>query len=326
MRKQPLKGKVALVTGATRGIGRGIALQLGEAGALVYITGRTLKSKNGMGSLEDTCAEIKNRGGNCVPVQVDHEDDVAVAALFERIDAEQNGRLDILINNAYKAVDEIFQNLSTKFYEAKPEVWDVVNNVGLRNHYFCTVYAARMMVKRKEGLIVNISSYGGSRYIFNIPYGVGKAAMDRMAADCGIELKNSNVTMISLYPGAVKTEKIQEHMKGDQVGINGLENSKPMSVKDVFETAESTEFSGKCIVHLAQRPDIIKYTSKVVVCSDYAQANGITDIDGRVILGLRQFKNLALMVLPKQIQFISHFIPGFLKVPQFVMDIAGSKF
>ena len=99
-----LEGKIALVTGATRGIGRGIAVQLGGAGATVYITGRTLKSKDGMGSLEDTAAEIRARGGKCIPVQVDHEDDKQIFELFEKIKNEQDGRLDILVNNAYKAV------------------------------------------------------------------------------------------------------------------------------------------------------------------------------------------------------------------------------
>lgn len=103
-KSKPLTGKVALVTGATRGIGKGIALQLGQAGALVYITGRTLKSKDGHGSLEQTAEEIRERGGKCIPVQVDHENDNQIAQLFQRIDSEQNGVLDILINNAYKGV------------------------------------------------------------------------------------------------------------------------------------------------------------------------------------------------------------------------------
>ena len=152
MTNQDLTGKIALVTGATRGIGKGIALQLGEAGATVYITGRTLKSKPGsFGSLEDTANEIRARGGKCIPLQVDHENDDQIAKLFEQIDTEQNGRLDILINNAYKGVNSIFENSSLKFWEVKPEIWDDINNVGLRNHYICTVYAARLMVPRKQG-------------------------------------------------------------------------------------------------------------------------------------------------------------------------------
>lgn len=100
-----LAGQVALVTGATRGIGKGIALQLAQAGALVYITGRTLKSTNNLGSLEQTANEIKDRGGVCIPVQVNHENDHEIAELFKKIENEQNGQLDILINNAYKGVN-----------------------------------------------------------------------------------------------------------------------------------------------------------------------------------------------------------------------------
>jgi dehydrogenase/reductase SDR family member 1 len=156
-----------------------------------------------MGSLEDTSSEITKRGGHCIPCVVDHESDSQISDLFKRIDQEQNGRLDILINNAYKAVNSIFESSSSKFWELKPEFWDDVNNVGLRSHYVCTVHASRLMVARKQGLIINISSWGGMRYIFNVPYGIGKCAVDRMAADCAVELKEFNVTMVSLYPGAV---------------------------------------------------------------------------------------------------------------------------
>ncbi len=142
---KPLVGQIVLVTGATRGIGRGIAVQMGEAGATVYITGRTLTSKDGMGSLEDTANEIKKRGGHCIPVQVDHEDDKQISDLFQKIKTEQNGRLDILVNNAYKAVNQIFESSSLKFWQAEPQLWDEVNNVGLRSHYICTVYASRFI-------------------------------------------------------------------------------------------------------------------------------------------------------------------------------------
>jgi dehydrogenase/reductase SDR family protein 1 len=143
LHNKSLAEKVVLVTGATRGIGRGIAIQMGEAGATVYITGRTLSSKDGMGSLEETSNEIKQRGGKCIFVQVDHEDDHQIADLFQRIEDEQNGRLDILVNNAYKGVQTIFESSSKKFWEAKPDMWDEINKVGLRSHYICTVYASR---------------------------------------------------------------------------------------------------------------------------------------------------------------------------------------
>merc|ERR1712088_1032759 len=148
--------------------------------------------------LKECAAEIQKRGGKAIPVSVDHSDDSQVVKLFERIKSENDGKLDVCVNNAYAA--------------DPAEQWDAINGVGLRNHFLCTVYASRMMVERKNGLIVNVSSPGGLRYLFNVAYGVGKAACDRMAADCAYELKEDNVTMVSLWPGPVKTEHVQEHI------------------------------------------------------------------------------------------------------------------
>ena len=146
---------------------------------------------------------------------VDHSIDDQVEALFNKIKTETDGRLDILVNNAYAGVDVIFNpgSKKPKFYDLDPaEQWDAINGVGLRNHFICTVHASRMMAERKEGLIVNISSPGGIRYLFNAAYGIGKAALDRMAADCAIEFKDDNITMVSLWPGPVKTEYIQDNV------------------------------------------------------------------------------------------------------------------
>jgi len=151
---KPLAGKVCLVTGATRGIGKGIAVQLGANGAKVYVTGRTLDPPRGSklgGSLRETADEIEERGGQCVPVQCDHGNDEEVERLFEQIQRENDGQLDLLVNNAYSAVGVLFGNIGVKFWEQPMSMWDEVNNVGLRNHYLCAIYAARMMVPRKQG-------------------------------------------------------------------------------------------------------------------------------------------------------------------------------
>merc|ERR1712086_286236 len=174
-----LAGSIALVTGASRGIGRGIAIGLGEA------------------------------GGKCVPVQCDSGNDQELAALFERIEKEA-GRLDVLVNNAFSAVSWLPQTMGQAFWEKGVDAWDEVNHVGLRSHYHASVHAARLMVKTKsKGIIINVSSFGGLNYIFDAAYGIGKAAMDRMANDLSIELYTEGITMVSLYPGLVATENVK---------------------------------------------------------------------------------------------------------------------
>ncbi|MGK7886286.1 MAG: SDR family NAD(P)-dependent oxidoreductase, partial [Crocosphaera sp.] len=143
-----LKGKVALVTGATRGIGKGIAIGLGEAGATVYITGRTLNSEssnNLSGTLLETEKAVNEAGGNCIAVQVDHSDDEQVKLLFERIKNEQNGQLDILVNNVFSGVQAISNASGQPFWKHDPSLWDTINNVGLRSHYVASIFAARLM-------------------------------------------------------------------------------------------------------------------------------------------------------------------------------------
>lgn len=325
----PLSGKVALVTGASRGVGKGVALQLGAAGAIVYITGRTLEAREGtlpgLGSLNETAQEIKRRGGRCIPVKVDHEKDNEILELFQQIGREQNNRLDILVNCAFK---KVINSLYTTqpFWEMKPEAWDDINNVGLRNNYICSVYAARMMVPAKQGLIINISSMGGKRYMFTVPYGVGKSAVDRMSNDCGIELKTNNITCLSLYPGVVKTEftadvidKLNPKVKMGSCGMT-------MNLADMVKNGESPEFTGKVIVALAQDPKLMSYTSQTVIVADYAQCHGIRDIDNRQIASVRQLWFLAQMALPQRFQYMTKVIPGFIKVPQFMLTAFSDRF
>ncbi|CAF0736893.1 unnamed protein product [Adineta steineri] len=315
MAAKSLAGRIALVTGGTRGIGKGIAIELGAAGALVYVTGRTLKSSNGKGgSLEETAEAIRNRGGHCVPVQVDHEKSEEVEALFERIAREQDGRLDILVNNAYKGVEPLLAASGKAFWEVEPTLFDDINNVGLRNHYYCAVYAARLMVPRKQGLIVVISSAGGLRYLFNVPYGVGKAACDRMAADTATELKKYNVASLSLWPGAVLTDTIQ-------ASDNGAGFKKML---EKYGKPETPEFAGRVIVHLAQNPSIMQYTGKIVVTADYGETYGIVDTDGTPAVNIRSFSFLFRQV--SALSWLSGWMPNFLKIPHWLWHQASNKF
>jgi len=311
-----LSGQVALVTGASRGVGRGIALQLGEAGATVYITGRQprnsdAKNDPNLPTLEKTASEITQRGGRGIAVYCDHSDSNDIKQLFDRIEKEQNGQLDILINNAYSAVNLVTDSWGKKFYEMEPSVWDDVNNVGLRNHYICSVYAARLMVPRKKGLIVVVSSPGGLRYFLNVAYGVGKAACDRLAADIAVELKSHDITAISLWPGAVRTELV----------TSKLDKTSPNA--QMFEEGETIEYSGRAIVHLAADKNRLNKTGKVVVTSDLGDEYGFMDIDGRHPPNIR-----AVTTLLKRAgwQRTSSLIPAWIKVPGWFISASTSKF
>ncbi|CAB4056078.1 ZDHHC2_15_20 [Lepeophtheirus salmonis] len=217
-----LSGKVCVVTGASRGIGRGIAVQ--------------------------TADEIKSRGGNPIMIQMDHSNDEEILGLFNRIRHEQKGKLDLLVNNAFGGVKMIIENFGKNFWEALSPVqmWDKINGVGLRDHYICTSYASRIMQSNRSGLIVNVSSGGGIKYVLNVPYGVGKAASDRMVADCAHELKKCNVAMVSLWPGAVKTEEMTKYVIDNPGASAGL--------KSMYANGyESPEFSGMAVVKVGCR-------------------------------------------------------------------------
>ncbi|CAD5231321.1 unnamed protein product [Bursaphelenchus okinawaensis] len=228
-----LAGKVALVTGASRGIGKGIALELGKAGATVYVTGRDPKKSDrteNQSTLEEVANEVTLVGGKGIHLYVDHSDPQAVKSLFERISQNHQGQLDLLVNNSYAAATFILSNSGKKFweYEADPAyAYDIVNNVGLRNHYICSVYAAKLMVPRKSGLIVNIGSLGGLSYFLNVSYGVGKGAIDRLSSDSATELSGTGVTVEkSLQPLRWQMNMVFKISMENYPGIHMLFNAK----------------------------------------------------------------------------------------------------
>jgi len=310
-----LSGKICLVTGASKGIGRGIALQLGGSGGTVYITGRSEDKLK-------TCAEdIRSRGGEAIPLVVDHADDNQVKSMFEQIKKERDGQLDILVNNAYAGVNMIFKNTGKKFYEADPsEHWDTINGVGLRNHFLCTTYASRMMVERKSGLIVNISSMGGLNYLFNVPYGVGKAAVDRMAADCGHELRKNNVTMVSLWPGPVKTEYITENiLEKPKDGASPQE----LASANMFEKmGETIEFAGMAISHLAQDSNKHSKTGRILLTCDLAREYRFKDTDGSI----HDVRSISELLTAYGHTWLGAIIPSFVRVPLTLLHYRGYKF
>ncbi len=294
-----LEDKVVLITGATRGIGKGIAISLGEAGATVYITGRSLNradsGDNISGSLTETQAAIEEIGGVCIPVQVDHTNDEQVRLLFERIQDEQNGRLDVLVNNAYSGVQALRNTYGKPFWDCEPSLWDACNNVGLRSHYVASVFAARMMTKRKSGLICTISSWGSMSYLFGVAYGTGKAACDRLSSDMAVELKPHNVASISIWPGIVGTEHIER--LASEIEENSASDNKSSVLSDRYNW-ETPLLTGRVIARLAGDPNVIRRTGRVHIVAELAKDYGLVDQDGNCPASLRSLRFLLPSALP----------------------------
>ena len=262
-----LDGRVAIVTGASRGIGKGCALELGAAGATVYVTGRSVREGAAElpGTVTGTAAEILAAGGRAVAVPCDHRDDAQVEALFGRVRAEQ-GRLDLLVNNAFIIPKELTAGLP--FWRCPISNWDDMVDVGTRSAYVASAFAARLMTARRSGLIVNISSSGAAEYAWHVAYGVGKAALDRLTADTAHELREHGVAVVSLWPGLTRTERV-ESMRETLPALN-------------FETAESPRFSGRAVVALAADPGVLSRSGSAFAAHDLAQEYAFRDVDGRL--------------------------------------------
>jgi dehydrogenase/reductase SDR family member 1 len=258
-----LTGKIAIVTGGSRGVGKGIALELGEAGATVYVTGRTVET--GMsalpGTILQTAQQVTQRGGQGIAVRCDHGCDSQVEALFRRVQQEQ-GRLDLLVNNAFDIPAAGMPNQGP-FWELPIGVWDQMQTVGLRSHYVASVYAAPIMVAQRRGLIIHISSVGAVCYLFSAAYGAGKAGVDKMAADMAHELRPYDVAAISLWPGRVNTERF-------------IAQAAPADLR----ARESPQLTGRAVAALAADPRVMEKTGWTLSVAELAKEYGFTDLDG----------------------------------------------
>lgn len=249
-----LSGSVAVVTGASRGIGKGVALELAAAGATVYATGRTISAQ-----AFDT-ARIN-------PIHCDHTDDQAVAAAFKRV-ADEQGRLDILVNNVWGGYERMVENgeftWPLPFWKQPLWRWDKMFQAGVRAHYVTSMHAARAMVAQQRGLIVNISFWAAQKYIGNVAYGTAKAATDKLTADMAHELLEHKVAVISLYPGLVRTELVME-----AAAFLDLSNS------------ESPQFIGRAVAALAADAHVLDKTGQVLIAAALASEYGFSDVDGK---------------------------------------------
>jgi len=260
--------RVILVTGASRGIGRGTAVALAAPGALIYITGRTTKAGSAAlpGTIHETEAEIVKRGGRGVAVACDHTDDEQVKALFARI-MRDAGRLDLLVNNATAIPDELV--LPGGFWE-KPLAMQSILNAGFRSHYVASWYAARLMVPRREGLIVMISSPGARCYMHGPAYGAGKAGVDKMAADMAVELRKHQVAALSLWAPLTLTERSQLAMR-----------EHPGQYDAFVANAAQSEFIGRLLDALMRDPRLLERSGKTWYAAELAAELQVRDVDGR---------------------------------------------
>ena len=325
-----------LVTGASRGIGRGIAIELALHGHNVYITGRTQKALDKVISDAKEIAKNEkvenfvNSDPNLVSFVCDHSNDQEVQQVFDKIP-----KLDCLINNAFSGAKPIIDAKERPFFQLPIEMWDQVNHVGLRNNYRCCHFAARKMLqigeesattaeswknrnKQNPGLIVNVSSAGGAVSLFNAAYGIGKEAKDRMMVDFGLELEKhkTNIYAFSLWPGPVKTELCMEEVEKDSTG----------HLKKIFENGESTRFAGKCLAAIIKSmgQDDCKYAKYlnggIISTADIGRKYGLSDVDDRVIpsgLGVKGILYAA------GFRKFSAWVPGWLKMPKWVFALGS---
>jgi len=259
---------VAVVTGGSRGVGRGIAIALGSHGYTVYVTGRTQRAGESPwgGTIGDTATAITAAGGKGVAAHVDHRDDVEVKALFERV-RQQEGRLDILVNNAALIHPEL--QSPQPFWE-KPLAASVdLLDVGLRSGLVASYYAAPLLVEAARGLVVFTSAPGAVHYQYGAAYGAHKAGMDKFAADMAVDFRPFGVAAVSIWMGAVLTERLQ------QVIDSGPEFA------FLDDIAETPEFTGHVIAALAADPDLLAVSGRTLIGAEVAEEYGISDRDGR---------------------------------------------
>jgi NAD(P)-dependent dehydrogenase (short-subunit alcohol dehydrogenase family) len=285
-----LSGRIAIVTGASRGGGRGVAVELGAAGATVYVTGRSTRGagvaayaaflgRTGLsempGTIEDTADEVTAAGGRGVAVRCDHGDPAQVADLVARVEREQ-GRLDVLVNNAWGGHETFsLESLDLPFWKQPLEHWESMFDHGVRNHVVTCHAAAPLLVRQGRGLVVTTTFWDRGRYIKgNLFYDLAKATMNRLAFAVAEELRPHGVTSVAVAPGWMRTELVLAGMRADE---------RTWTQHPALARTESPRYLGRAVVALATDPDVARRSGEVLLVGDLAREYGFTDIDGRVV-------------------------------------------
>lgn len=287
--EKPLNGCVAVVTGASRGAGRGIAVELGAAGATVYVTGRSTRAqpattydqileRSGLsalpGNIDETAAEVERLGGRGIAFRCDHSVEDEVAALFARVQRDEE-RLDLLVNNAWGGHEHFTGVFEAPFWEHPMELWDTMFDRGVRNHLLASRHAAPIMVKQGRGLIVTTTFWDRDRYMRgNLFYDLAKAAMNRLAFGMSEELRPHGVASLALSPGWMRTEFVLAGHKADESNWRD---------RPSLARTESPRYIGRAAAALAGDPQVLQKSGRVHRVADLAREYGFTDIDGRQV-------------------------------------------
>jgi len=266
---QDLTGIVAVVTGSSRGVGRGMAVALGRHGATVYVTGRSAKSGESPfpGTVFDAAEEVTAAGGRGIPVVCDFADDAQIKKLFEQIEREQGG-LHILVNNAAIIPPELYA--PGAFWEKSIDIVALLD-VGLRSSYIASYYAAPLLVRGGRGVVVNTSTYGASSYIHGPVYGAQKAGHDKLACDMAVDFRDHNVAAVAYWFGAVATER-------HQMAVASLPPGEGYG--GVFNVIEGREFGGHVLAAMYNDPALMQRSGQVIIVAELAKEYGIKDVDG----------------------------------------------
>lgn len=263
-----LEGVVAVVTGASRGAGKGIALALGGEGATVYVTGRSRNEGDAPlpGTIQATADAVTAAGGKGIAVRVDHADDSQVRALFEQVRREQ-GKLDILVNNATAIHGDLI--VTGPFWEKSPDLVDILD-VGLRSGYMASFFAAPLLAGTGHGLVVFTSSFGANCYMHGPAYGAQKAGVDKFAHDMAVDFQPFDVAVVSIWMGMLKTDRTRHAI-----------DAEPGKFAALWDIAESPEFTGRVIAALYRDPARMEKSGQVLVGAEAARDYGVKDIDGK---------------------------------------------
>ncbi len=256
-----LKGQIAVVTGASRGIGKGTAIALGEKGCTVYVTGRT--TGDGDRTIDTTARLVTEAGGEGRAIQCDHGNDADIAKLFQQI-GDEAGRIDILVNNVYKIPSP--PAWGGGYWDHPIQIWDDQVGIGLRAHYVASWHAANWMFESEYARMLNVSSPGGQSYHFSCSYGAGKAGLDRLTADMAVELEPKGVPACVLYPGAVATEFIQDHAESQ--GMDLSQSQTPLLV-------------GRSATALLTADDLMSRTGTIQWVEDLVEEFDLYDENGK---------------------------------------------